>query len=118
MGVFEDEGEGELMYPNEDREEKKEKQYSDAFIQKRKMADLLEYTPFLLFKELLEKQIEYRLRELLVMPTGSDDVIRRTYSCGEVAGMKIALAFPSVLIDGAQATIDMQKAYESMTENE
>jgi len=86
----------------EDAIEGNEVQYEKALSQKKKMEELQEISSFIFFKELLEKQIEYRIRKMLIMPEGTDDVVKRTYSCGEIAGMKMALDYPGVLISLAE----------------
>lgn len=97
---------------DEARIESDDKQRSDAWTQKKLMQALVEFKSFLVLSELLEKQMEARIHEMLVMPQGHDDMVRRTYSAGEIAGIKIALNLPRLLIDGAQATLDLLNAKE------
>ena len=101
---------------NEERVDSAEKQYSDAVSQKRKMTELLEDENFKFFISLLQAQTDKRIHEMLVMPTGMDDAVRRIYSNGEVAGLKIAINFPQILIDGSQGTIDMIKRVNELKE--
>lgn len=91
--------------PGEDHVEDPDTQYEKAFTQKKRMQELLENPAFILFTELLQKQVDYRVTQLLLMPDGMDDMVRRTYSSGEVAGIKIALAFPKILIETATETM-------------
>lgn len=83
-----------------------------AHEQKRKMKDLLDYSSFQFYVAELEEQIDKRLNEVLVMPRGADDVIQRTYMSGEIAGIKLALNLPQVLIEYAQESIDSARVKE------
>src|SRR5882672_2583806 len=87
-----------------------EKQFSEAVSQKRQMLELIEHDSFKVLVKLLDAQIEMRIHTMLVMPNGMDDAVRRIYASGEIAGLKIALNFPQLVIEGAQGTIDLIKA--------
>ena len=85
-----------------------EKQLQEALIQKGKMKKLLDDPSFLLLREMVENQITRRVRsEIMPMPMGADDVVKRTYSSGEIAGMQMVLDLPQMLFDSAQSTIDL-----------
>lgn len=100
----------------EERVDSAEKQYSDAVSLKRSMNNLLENEDFKTMTKILNSQIEQRIHEMLVMPDGMDGMVKRTYSSGEIAGMKIALNLPQILIEGAQSTIDITKTKEGQGE--
>lgn len=86
-----------------------EKQFSEAISQKRKMTELLENENFKFFAKLLETQIEMRIHSMLIIPNGMDELIQRNYSSGEIAGLKIALNFPQVMIETLEGNIEMLK---------
>lgn len=100
-----------------DTNDSQEKEFSEAISQKRKMNDLLENENFKFFSKILNSQIEQRIHNMLVMPEGMDDAVKRIYSSGEIAGMKIALNLPQILIETSQGTIDMIKTNEGRNEN-
>lgn len=85
-----------------------ERQLEDALVQRTKMRRLMEEESFLLLREMVENQITRRVRsEIMPMPMGTDDVVKRTYSAGEIAGMQMVLDMPQMLYDSAQGTIDL-----------
>lgn len=86
-----------------------EKQYAEAVSQKQLMSGLVEHSAFKFFVKAVEAQIDKRLHLLLVPPSGADDVVQKTYSAGEIAGMKVAINLPQIMIETAQGTIDMIK---------
>jgi hypothetical protein len=83
-----------------------------AYKQKEMMQKLISSEEYQYMKGVLEKQVDYRIRELLVMPQSEGDVVRKTYSSGEIAGIKLALDFPEALLEGATETINMMKRNE------
>lgn len=81
----------------------------EAYKNKEMMQDLLAFPAFIYVCELLQKQIDARIHEILGMPSSRDDEVKRTYSSGEIAGIKIALNFPKLLLEGAQGSIELEK---------
>ena len=88
-----------------------EKQLSEAISQKRQMTELLEDKNFKTYVAILQAQIDGRIHQMLVMPEGMDDAVKRIYAAGEIAGFKVALNLPQLMIDGAQGTIDILKPF-------
>lgn len=112
------EEENEYFSPLEANDETRAKQLEDAVQLKRSMKELLENKAFKVMQEKLDEQVELRIRSMLVMPEGADDVVKRTYSCGEIAGMKIARDFAQIQLDGAQGTIEFLQAQVATKEEE
>lgn len=98
----------------EDIEHEREKLLGEARLQKAAMVRLLEDRNFKMYVEHLQKQIDRRLIQVLQMPLSADDIIQKTYCMGEMAGMKIALDLPQVLIVYAQTSIDSARVQEEM----
>ena len=90
----------------------RQKVLSQARNIKAMMNNMLENSYFQHYAEELKKQYEERLPQLFQMPVSADDVVARTYVAGELAGLKIAIDLPAVLIDFAQASIDQAALYE------
>ena len=82
-------------------------QLSKAHSSKRMLEELIEDKNFKHLLELVEAQIKAREHEILVMPGGLDDVIKRIYSSGEVAGMKIVINLPEILIGTLKENIEL-----------
>jgi hypothetical protein len=77
--------------------------------QKALMKDLLENPGFKLFQELLARQIDFRIEELTRSRPGIDGVIQNTHSIGEIAGIKLAVAFADTLIEEATDAIQINQ---------
>lgn len=84
-----------------------DKQLSDAHSSKRMLEELIEDKNFKHLVELVGGQIKAREHEVLVMPGGLDDVIKRIYSSGEIAGMKIVVNLPEVIAGTLKETIEL-----------
>lgn len=91
---------------------------SEARLQKSAMVRLLDTTEWKTYSSGLQEQIDRRVVELLTMPMGADDVIKKTYTTGELAGIKLALAYPQVLIEYAQSSIDSERVREERENGE
>lgn len=77
---------------------------------KRKMLDLKESEGFKTFVIEMQKQIERRSEALFAFPSGGlDTVVSNVYTSGEVAGLRMSIQFPDILLSFAQQDIDMQK---------
>lgn len=92
------------------QEENLDAQLSEALSQKKKLEDLSENENFKVFKKLIEAQIEMRTHQAFIMPNGLDDVVKRIYSSGEIAGMKVAINLPQVIVDGLSGSVKFIKA--------
>lgn len=90
----------------------REKLLAQARLQKSSMVRLLDSTDWKTLASELQAQIDRRFLEMLTMPLGADDVIKKTYIAGELAGLKVALDYPQVLIDYAQSSIDSARIQE------
>lgn len=98
------------MDEDDEQEESLDEQLSKALLEKRKFEELLENEDFKYFKNLVEKQVEMRVHQSLIMPNGVDDVVKRIYASGEIAGLKIAINFPQVMMDGMNGSVKFIKA--------
>lgn len=77
--------------------------------QKALMKELLENPGFKLFRELLARQIDFRIEELTRSRPGIDGAIQNTHSIGEIAGIKLAVAFADTLIEEATDAIQINR---------
>lgn len=84
------------------------KLYAQATKQKSQMVRLLDSPDWKAYAKLLQVQIDRRLVELLSMPKSGDDIVAKTYTMGELAGIKLALDYPQVLIGYAEANIELE----------
>lgn len=96
----------------EELEFEREKLLSQARFQKSSMVRLLENRDFQMYVVELQKQIDQRLNELLTQPKGADDLVQKTYNTGEMAGLKLAVDLPKVLVEYAQTSIDSARIRE------
>lgn len=103
---------------DEFQDESLDSQLSEALSQKKKLEALGENEEFKYFKKLIETQIEMRVHQSLMMPNGLDDVVKRIYSSGEIAGMKVAINLPKVIVDGLNGSIKFIKAQMEQKEKE
>lgn len=94
-------------------EEAARNELKEARNQKEMMLNLVNFAPYKYVVELLQKQIDARIHEILGMPMSRDDEVKRTYSSGEIAGIKIAMEFPKILLEGAIETIELEKRNEN-----
>lgn len=99
-------------------EHERAKLLSEARLQKTAMVRLLDTPEWKTYAGELQKQTNRRLVELLAMPLGADDVIKKTYTTGELAGIKLALEYPQVLIEYAQSSIDSERVREENANGE
>lgn len=77
--------------------------------QKALMKELLENPGFKLFRELLARQIDFRIEELTRSRPGIDGAIQNTHSIGEIAGIKLAVAFADTLVEEATDAIQINR---------
>lgn len=98
------------MDEDDEQEESLDTQLSNALSEKKKLEELSENENFKVFKKLIEAQIEMRVHQSLMMPNGLDDVVKRIYSSGEIAGMKVAINLPRVIVDGLNGSVKFIKA--------
>ena len=84
---------------------KLESNIEKAVNQKALMKELLEHPGFKLFQKLLAAQIDYRIEELTRSRPGLDGAVQNTHSIGEIAGIKLAVAFADTLIEEASDSI-------------
>lgn len=95
---------------NED--ETREQLLSLSIKQKGQMARLLETEGWQTYSNLVQTQIDTRIFELLSEPNSSDDVVKKTYNTGVLAGLKMAQAYPKILMDMMQENINVEKFRE------
>lgn len=98
----------------ESKEEAVNEELRLALQHKEMMLNLLSFKPFVETCKLLQIQIDKRMHEILTMPMTQDDLVKKTYASGEIAGLKIAINFPQTLLDGAISEIEFEKKREEM----
>lgn len=96
----------------EDLDDSIRKDLREAVSRKEKMEILLASSEYRAMVKLLEQQVALLTRQVLEMPTSQDDLVKKAYSSGQIAGLKIAIDFPSITIEDAQAAIDVAKKLE------
>lgn len=74
-----------------------------------KMRRLLNNGDYRYVQVIVQNQINARMHRMLVRPEGVDDVQRKVYDAGELAGLKIAANFAQILLEGAQGTVEQYR---------
>lgn len=87
------------------KEEDPRVQLNEARSAIEKMKRLLSNNDYRYVQAVIQNQIDARMHRILVRPEGVDDVQRKVYDSGELAGLKIASNFAQILLEGAQGTV-------------
>lgn len=90
---------------------------NEATRQRALMGSLIDDPSFVYFKEQMQAQIDNRLRELLMIPRSVDDMIQKAYNMGEMAGIKLAIDFPEVLVEYAKSSLESINRSEEIEED-
>ena len=93
----------------EDYDAEVEKQLARGIAQKTAMKSLIANESYQLIVRRIQKQIDDRMHAVLEMPASQDEVVKRTYQAGEIAGMKIVQNFAEIMLEEAETAIAMMK---------
>lgn len=96
----------------EELEELVRKEESEIYKMRDAMKALLANEYYQMVVEKINAQIDARIHETLVMPVSQDDLVKKTYAMGEIAGLKIAINYPKIALEGIETHIQMSKMKE------
>lgn len=94
----------------EDYDAELEKQRAKASSLKSDMKALLNNESYKFIQQKVQQQIDARMHSVLEMPASQDEVVKRTYQAGEIAGMKIVQNFAAIMLEEAENALAMTRA--------
>jgi len=77
---------------------------------RRALNQLLESAAWRMYSTLVQKQIEARINGIILIPLGSlDGALNQEFQKGEIAALRLALAFPDTLINQFTLALEWQE---------
>lgn len=101
---------------NDEARKERTRVFNEAVERKRLIKEFKEHQGYGIFVERLETQLKARYADLVGFPSNLDKIVQNNYTCGEIAGIKVALEFADTIIENAQTVIEMEKAFQDLEE--